>query len=114
VFIATPHSGSGLANVLDVFGTILRISSATRGQIKSDPALRDLNTWYRDWSLGRKLRHRVFFETVPIHGVVPVDPGTADPGLADASPIAIDADHIRICKPETRESLLYKSVLDFI
>src|SRR5450755_2556884 len=38
-FIATPHTGSELANVLGLFKTVLKVSSATQGLIKNDPAL---------------------------------------------------------------------------
>jgi WD40 repeat protein len=114
VFMATPHSGSELASVLDSFRTILRVSAATESLIKNDPTLRNLNTWYRDWSLRSAIRHRVFFESIASHGVITVDPGSADPGLFEAKPIAIDADHIHICKPESREDLVYKSTRDFI
>jgi pimeloyl-ACP methyl ester carboxylesterase len=89
-FMATPHTGSELANVLGLFKTVLRVSSATQSLIKNDPALRNLNTWHRDWSSRRAIQHRVFFETISLHGVTTVDPGSADPGLSDASPIAID------------------------
>jgi pimeloyl-ACP methyl ester carboxylesterase len=114
VFMATPHTGSQLANVLSLFKTVFRVSSATESLIKNDPALRDLNTWYRDWSQEYSIKHRVFFETISLHGVTTVDPGSADPGLSKAQPIAIDADHIQICKPESREVLIYKSTRDFI
>ena len=113
-FMATPHNGSDLANVLNVFKTLLRVSAATESLIKNDPALRDLNTWYRGWSLRCAIQHRVFFETIALHGVTTVDPGSSDPGLPNAQPVAIDADHIQICKPENREDLLYKSTRDFI
>jgi hypothetical protein len=113
-FMATPHTGSQLANVLGLFKTVFRVSSATQSLIKNDPALRDLNTWYRDLSLRCSIQHRVFFETIALHGVTTVDPGSADPGLFSAQPIAIDADHIQICKPESREVLIYKSTRDFI
>jgi Putative serine esterase (DUF676) len=113
-FLATPHTGSELAKVLSLFKTALRVSSATQSLINNDPTLRDLNTWYRDWSSRRGMQHRIFFETIALHGVTTVDAGSADPGLYNAQPIAIDADHIQICKPESREVLVYKSTCDFI
>jgi len=114
VFIATPHNGSALADALALFKTLLRVSSAAQDLIKNDPALRDLNTWYRDWSVRHAIQHRVFFETIARAGVTTVDAGSADPGLLNAQPIAIDADHIQICKPADRDVLLYKSTRSFI
>lgn len=115
VFIATPHSGSSLASTLNAFQRILRVTSATRDLIKNDPTLRDLTIWHRNWSEHREdVRHRVFYETRPILGMMTVGLDSADPGLANTRVVGIDEDHISICKPRDREHLIYASTLDFI
>ena len=40
-----------------------------------------------------------------------VDAKSADPGVNASMPIPIDADHLNICKPRSRSSLVYTSVL---
>lgn len=36
-----------------------------------------------------------------------VSPESADPGAGSAQPVAIEADHISICKPSNRDSLVF-------
>jgi hypothetical protein len=43
-----------------------------------------------------------------------VDKITANPGVFGCEPIALDADHVEICKPASRNAHLYESVSAFI
>ena len=54
------------------------------------------------------------FETRPTHGVMVVEAMSADPGIPGVRPIPIDADHIGICKPASRETTLYRIVRRFV
>jgi pimeloyl-ACP methyl ester carboxylesterase len=60
VFIATPHTGSIQATLLDKLRLIAWPSASTLDLIKNNANLRDLNVWYRNWS--GAIRHKVFFE----------------------------------------------------
>lgn len=116
IFMATPHSGASLASTLSYFGGVLKLSPAITSLLENDPSLIDLNQWYRNWADAHQAqcRHRVFFETQSIKGVTTVPAGTADPGLVKTPVVAIDADHISICKPADRGALAYKSIRSFL
>lgn len=121
VFLATPHQGSSYATYMNFLGEYFSLVKAFNGSIliqqleKNNPALRDLNLVYRQNADGHGVKTAVFFETKPVPKIgmiVPQD--TADPGVTNVIAIAIDADHITICKPENRDSLVYRHLADFI
>jgi len=64
-FLATPHSGSGLASWGDRLRIVIRPSAATAALVRNDPNLRNLNNWYRDWANSRSLSHLILTETMP-------------------------------------------------
>jgi hypothetical protein len=85
------------------------------GDLASDDAgLRQLGTWYRNWATSHGVRHLAFFEKRPTAGRLIVPESSADPGLPAVTPIGVDADHIRICKPVDREDLVYARVCMFV
>lgn len=114
-FLGTPHSGAGLASWGDRLRILVRPSAATVSLVRNDPTLRDLNNWYRDWANARGIAHLILNETKPtsILSVI-VPPDSADPGLANVRPVAIDTDHIGICKPADHTKEIYVLVRDFI
>jgi pimeloyl-ACP methyl ester carboxylesterase len=116
VFLATPHAGSRLADYMSGLASIIggRPTVAVKELEANAAPLRDLNRWFRNYVNKRKLPVLVFFETHNTSGVRVVDATTADPGLVDVVPRAIDADHGSIAKPATREALVHKRVLEFI
>ncbi|MEH2488653.1 esterase/lipase family protein [Bradyrhizobium sp. AZCC 2230] len=113
-FLGTPHLGSGLATWGDRLRILVRPSSATASLVRNDPNLRDLNNWYRDWANARGITHLVLTETqrTSFLGTI-VSPDSADPGLANVRPIAIDANHSNICKPSDDTRQIYILVRDF-
>jgi len=114
VFLGTPHTGAGLAKVINALGVVYRGTSAV-GDLKRNSAhLRQLNDRYRNWVDVVGIRNLVFFETLPTKGVHVVDEGSANPGLARVKPIPVDANHIDICKPADRTSVVYGQVRRFI
>jgi hypothetical protein len=114
-FLATPHSGAGLASWGDRLRIFVRPSAATGSLVRNDPNLRDLNNWYRDWVNNRAIANLILTETKPtrILGMI-VQPDSADPGLANVRPIPITADHTDICKPTNERSDIYVLMRDFI
>lgn len=115
-FLATPHSGSEKAGLMDRLRLLLWPTVLTKALVSNAASLRKINTSYRILAEEREsdLRHKVLFETRSTALGRIVSEGAADPGLVNASAVGIDGDHITIVKPKSREALLYKSVLDFL
>lgn len=118
VFLSTPHAGSGLASWLQYVHLLLPPSSRSVVELQRNaPELRDLNLWYRNVISENQLHiaNLVFCETRPTGDVcLVVDPTSADPGLKGVVPIPVDADHISICKPASKNALVYKLVDQFV
>ncbi|MFZ3328069.1 MAG: alpha/beta fold hydrolase [Methylocella sp.] len=113
-FLATPHAGADLAGWGDRLRILIRPSSATQSLLRNDQHLRDLNLWYRRWAKQRGIDHLILTETKKtlVFGML-VKPDTGDPGLA-TDPVPIDADHITIVKPASRQCLTYELFRSFI
>ena len=109
VFLSAPHTDSALAKVFGIF-------PFTSRQIKllSDRTgfLYDLNQHYRSLANNREdLATVVYYEkhlTSKIGVIVSRD--DADPGVKNTTPVAIDKDHINICKPRNREDIVYLGI----
>jgi predicted RNA-binding protein with RPS1 domain len=109
VFLGTPHNGSGLTKAVDALGKIYRGTAAVKDLRTSGAHLRQMSTRYQNWvhDSGTGIRHLVFFETKPTKGVQVVDAGSANPALPKVQPVGVDANHIDICKPVSRDTLVY-------
>lgn len=116
VFLATPHTGAWHGSLLDKLSYLAWPSSISRVLVANDPSLRHINVSYRGLADERRgqLEHRVFYETQATEVGVIVDEASADPGLPGEPPIAIDANHISIVKPETCAALQYVITRDFV
>ncbi len=114
VFLATPHTGSAHATLLDIFRLVFWPSKATKDQVNHSPVLRKLNVWFRNWSADRKMKHLVFYETQDTAAGTIVNPSSSDPGLAGVVAVPIDADHTEICKISNREALVYQLTYQFV
>ena len=114
VFLATPHSGSRIPNYLSSLGRMLRLSVSVRELEANAAPLRDLNLWYRNNARRLAIQTRVFFETRQTNGVRIVDEASADLGIEGVFPIPVEADHITICKLDTRDTLVFSSVANFV
>ena len=112
VFIATPHTGSTQATLLDKLRLIAWPSASTLDLVKNNANLRDLNVWYRNWSSA--VHHKVFCEKQGTLAGVIVGDDSSDPGLLHVDPVGIDADHLSICKPADTNDLVYTRTRDFI
>ncbi len=108
-FLATPHSGSTVASAVKL--ATPRLASKTIQLLESGgDQLVQLNEWYRNFANG-ELVTVAYYEKHPIKTVMIVDAQSADPGVAGTMAIPIDADHVTICKPSSRESPVYCGVL---
>ncbi|MBG0568452.1 AAA family ATPase [Actinoplanes aureus] len=114
VFLATPHTGSALATMLDTLPRAVRQTPAVRDLRREDPHLRQLGDDYRDWVAESGLKHKVYSEMHGKKGVLVVQPSSANPGLAGVPSIPVDADHAAICKPLNRDVAVYAGVRVFV
>lgn len=109
-FFATPHKGASLAVILKTL--MPRLSSPFINALGDESGyLTDLNNSYRNLATKKGIATIAYcekFETKNAMLLVPED--SADPGC-EIQPIAVDADHIDICKPSTKEAPVYRSVL---
>lgn len=112
VFIATPHTGSIHATLLEKLRLIAWPSASTLDLVKNNANLRDLNVWYRNWS--GSISHKVFYEKRGTTAGIIVEDDSSDPGLLWVDPVAIDASHIDICKPIDAREIIYSRTRDFI
>lgn len=110
-FLATPHTGAGLASLGNWLRIVIRPSTATAPLVRNDPNLRDLNVWYRHWSRERDIAHLILTEShrIRFFGGLIVNPDSGDPGVLE-DPISVDATHITICKPKDRSCEVYKHI----
>jgi hypothetical protein len=114
VFLSTPHSGSDISNWLKYLSTVLRLTESVDELRAHDPRLRELNTWFRNCPLTPKMHIQVYCEKLPISGLLVVNESSADPGLPGVVPIPLDENHISICKPNSREKLVYSRVKSLV
>ena len=107
-FLATPHLGSELANLAKAIPYTSKHVTLLANEVGF---LDDLNGHYRAFANGREdLATVAYYERHLTKGVVVVSSGSADPGVAGATPIAVDKDHIEICKPPNTEDTVYMGV----
>jgi tetratricopeptide (TPR) repeat protein/pimeloyl-ACP methyl ester carboxylesterase len=116
VFIATPHTGSGHATLLERFRYLTWPSGSTKNLVANSPDLRNLNTGYRLLAEERRadLQHLAYFEMVPTIFSMIVKPDSADPGLTGVRAVAVRDNHIRMAKLADKETLIYREVRDLV
>lgn len=117
VFLATPHSGSTLAT----FAKTLRVPRPTRTVLALRahcPHLKELGDWYREnaprleietaaYAESRRIRRGIRLFTI-------VTTTSANPGVTGCATTSIDADHLAISKPTSRESDVYRGIESFL
>jgi TIR domain len=123
VFIATPHSGSSLANFLRNM-VFLQPSINVKELQKGEPQLVQLSTWYRHNVMQLCIKTLVYRETKPTPAphwlfgkfakVHVVDETSADPAISGVTAVPLEEDHITICHPKNRDSQLYVGIRNFV
>lgn len=126
VFVATPHSGAGLANFAQALGPIIKTNSQVKSLELHDSNLSELNAQFRQLVAERKLAIQVYAEgkdvaiykklliRVRFGGVRVVNPTSSDPGLPNVTPTFLEEDHISIAKPRSRSDQIHVSLLAFV
>jgi hypothetical protein len=109
-FLSTPHSGA----VLKFF--IPRLASAHVELLSNSSGfLTNLNQSYRELVAQRNIATVSYYEKYKTGKLVlVVTEESADPGVTGTRPIPVDADHNSICKPDSRHSLVYISLVRHI
>ena len=111
VFLATPHTGSGLASALKQIAPRLA-STHIETLCGNNSQLHELNEFYRAVANKRPIKTVVYYEKFKTKGaVLVVDATSSDPGVVDTVPIPVDADHETICKPSSKSDVVYLGVL---
>ncbi|XP_067097654.1 protein SERAC1 isoform X1 [Osmerus mordax] len=117
MFYSVPHHGTFMAEYSVNVRYLLFPSVEVKELCRDSPALRDLNENFLDIAKDRDIKVLSFAETLPttigpMIKIQVVPPQSADLGIGDL--IQVDVDHLNICKPEKKDSFLYKRSLQFI
>ncbi|XP_067272918.1 protein SERAC1 [Pseudorasbora parva] len=117
LFYSVPHHGTFMAGYSVNVRYLLFPSIEVKELCRDSPALRDLNEKFLSIAKDREFKVISFAETLPTSigpmlKILVVPPQSADLGIGDL--IQVDVDHLNICKPERKDSFLYKRTLQFI
>uniref|UniRef100_W5KG27 Protein SERAC1 n=1 Tax=Astyanax mexicanus TaxID=7994 RepID=W5KG27_ASTMX len=117
LFYSVPHFGTFMAEYSVNVRYLLFPSIEVKELCRDSPALRDLNENFINIAKDQEFKVLSFAETQPTSvgpmikmTVVPAQ--SADLGIGDL--IKVDVDHLNICKPEKKDTFLYKRSLQFI
>lgn len=112
-FLGTPHVGAHLTTALDAL--LRRFKSKQTKQLAyAEDGLIDLNEFFRTWAANQHVAVKSYYETLDTGGIRIVDKVTANPNVHGSDPVAVEANHIQICKPQTRSARVYTSVAALI
>lgn len=118
LFFSTPHKGSSVANMPRAAAAVFWPSTDVKQLQENSPLLLELNKNFLNVADKYKWETISFSESkptlvtafkVPFHFV---KPESADLGRGTFYQLPLD--HLSICKPASRQSMLYKTVLDVI
>lgn len=117
LFYSVPHHGTFMAEYSVSVRYLLFPSIEVKELCRDSPALRDLNENFLNIAKDREFKVLSFAETVPTYigpmlKILVVPAHSADLGIGDL--IQVDVDHLNICKPEKKDTFLYKRTLQFI
>jgi pimeloyl-ACP methyl ester carboxylesterase len=108
IFLATPHTGSSLADILSFFASDV-VSDFTAALKQGSDVLDDLNNSYRSIATQRNIKTISYYEKHKTGKLAfVVSKSDADCGLGVPLPVA--ANHLEICKPLARTSQVYLGV----
>lgn len=114
VFIATPHTGASLASIGKVVLPHL-MSDKIEILANKTGVLEDLKQAYRDFVDNKSdLQTVVYYEKLKTVSQLIVDRDSSDPGVAKVTPVAVDKNHISICKPDSRDDQVFLGLVRHI
>ncbi|XP_076612968.1 protein SERAC1 isoform X2 [Chaetodon auriga] len=117
MFYSVPHHGTFMAEYSVNVRYLLFPSIEVRELCKDSPALRNLNENFLNMAKEKEIKVLSFAETLPTNigpmiKILVVPTQSANLGIGEL--IEVDVDHLSICKPEKKDSFLYKRSLQFI
>ncbi|MDF3416345.1 alpha/beta hydrolase [Sulfitobacter sp. M57] len=109
IFLSTPHIGASIAKIVDV---VPGASKHIKLLGNETGMLEDLNKAYRKFCAANADHvTKVYYEKHTTYkSVLVVSRESADPGIPGANPVAVDRDHISICKPKDRDDVVYRGI----
>lgn len=110
VFLATPHLGSRLANLLYLSHFFLGPDSV-RNLFYNNKELTILNREYHRLATDHKISHRSYGEN---SNFTIVNKKSSNLNIPNCEHILVDASHTEICKPSDNGVILFKSMCDFV
>lgn len=108
-FLGTPHTGAGAASALDHLVSRF-LSKQVKQLTHGADTLLELNDAFRTSASRQSLSVVSYYETEKTAGIHVVDKVSANPGVLGSEPVAVQSDHLNICKPASREAPVYKSI----
>ncbi|XP_039982015.1 protein SERAC1 [Xiphias gladius] len=117
MFYSVPHHGTFMAEYSVNVRYLLFPSIEVRELCKDSPALRNLNENFLNIAKENEFKVLSFAEMLPTNigpmiKILVVPSQSANLGIGEL--IEVDVDHLNICKPEKKDSFLYKRSLRFI
>ncbi|XP_068609767.1 protein SERAC1 [Brachionichthys hirsutus] len=117
LFYSVPHHGTSMAEYSVHVRYLLFPSVEVRELCKDSPALRNLNENFLNMARENEFKVLSFAETLPTNigpmiKILVVPAQSANLGIGEL--VEVDVDHLNICKPEKKNSFLYKRSLQFI
>ncbi|KAK2884254.1 hypothetical protein Q8A67_017891 [Cirrhinus molitorella] len=117
LFYSVPHHGTFMAEYSVNVRYLLFPSIEVKELCRDSPALRNLNENFLNTAKENEFKVLSFAETLPTSigpmlKIIVVPAQSADLGIGDL--IQVDVDHLNICKPEKKDTFLYKRTLQFI
>ncbi|XP_051511276.1 protein SERAC1 isoform X2 [Myxocyprinus asiaticus] len=117
LFYSVPHHGTFMAEYSVNVRYLLFPSIEVRELCRDSPALRDLHENFLNIAKEREFKVLSFAETLPTSigpmlKILVVPSESAELGIGDL--IQVNVDHLNICKPEKKDSFLYKRSFQFI
>uniref|UniRef100_A0A3Q1IA84 Protein SERAC1 n=1 Tax=Anabas testudineus TaxID=64144 RepID=A0A3Q1IA84_ANATE len=117
MFYSVPHRGTSMAEYSVNVRYLLFPSIEVRELCKDSPALRNLNENFLNMAKEKEFKVLSFAETLPTNigpmiKTLVVPTHSANVGIGEL--IEVDVDHLNICKPEKKDSFLYRRSLQFI
>jgi len=119
LFFGVPHTGSGWANLLNFAKPILRNSNLLTALPKDSDSLHTLAMDFNNFVIQKKIETYVFYETKEVRatgflawllfkkGIVIVSQESATKVHSSNQNVPLPADHLSICKIESKTSDLY-------
>lgn len=114
VFLSTPHSGSDIASWLRYIGGIIQTTVSVQELEAHHNRLRELAEVHRNHEYLSQIPIQVYCENQKTSGFLVVNETSANPGIKGVTPIPMDENHHSICRPSSRETMLYRRVREFI